>query len=378
MKVGVITTSRADFSVYHPLLEVMHLDPFFEMVVFVLGSHNSQKFGETWHQIKDHAYNFVRAPDCFIGTDDAWGVTQNMAETTRAMGQLLQQHPLDHLICLGDRYEMLAAVQAVVPFGVPISHIGGGETTQGAMDEKFRHAITKLSDGHFTACEAYRNRVIQLGSDPSRTINVGALGVQSLLQAKCYRLEEMRKRYDVDFNIPTLLATYHPVTTLSTSKNQQALAAFCAFISKCPYQVMVTLGNADTYGDKYRQQLSELTRRFPGRVTVHDSLGLKGYYSAVKHASIVIGNSSSGIIEVASFNKPCINIGDRQKGRACSANIIHCASDLTGIENALTQAETLIGRTFDNIYYQPNTAQIIVEKLKSWPNRVVTVFNDLS
>lgn len=363
MKIGVITTSRADYSIYLPLLRKIQSEPKVDLFIFALGMHVNERFGFTYKRILEDGFNVILSSDILVSEDSSWGISKSLGATTIEMGHLIAENKMDLFLCLGDRFEMFAAVSAVIPFNIPIGHIHGGENTFGAIDEKFRHAITKLSDYHFTSCEKYRKNVIQMGTNPDRVFNVGSLGIENLKNSKIFSLSEIKKEFGIDLEISTILATFHPVTT-ELEKNNFYISEFYKVIEELDYQFAITLSNADTKGKMFREKLIEMGEKHPERVKVFENLGPEGYPNFLKYCKLMIGNSSSGIVEAASANLPVVNIGNRQKGRACSNNVVHTGYSKEEILDGIQKAEKLIGTKFKNIYEGENPSGKILEILK--------------
>jgi len=376
VRVGVITTSRADYSIYLPLLKEMEKDDQICLTVFSLGMHNSENYGMTVERIKKDGFKTVSTEDALVYGHSSDGVSKSVGKTVMQMSDMLKENKQDLIICLGDRFEMFGAVSAVIPFGLPIAHIHGGEITEGAIDEKYRHAITKLADIHFTTCENHKNRVLQMGSVPSQTFNVGSLGVQNLKTVKSLSLDKIEEKFGIDMTKKTILGTYQPVTT-ETAKSEYMVNEFCKSLEELNYQFVLTLGNADTSGDIFIKKITELGKKNPEKYKIFENLGVEGYVSVMKHSDLVIGNSSSGIIEAASLSKPVVNIGNRQKGRQCSDNVIHCSEESLSILEAVKKAEELVGKSFNNVYEKENTAEEIIIKLKNMTLSPNYKFNDL-
>jgi GDP/UDP-N,N'-diacetylbacillosamine 2-epimerase (hydrolysing) len=362
-KVGIITTSRADYSIFLPLLKELEADCDIILTIFAMGMHVSPKFGFTVERIKSDGFDTIILSDSLRYGDSSYGVSRSTGETLVNMSQALSDFPQNIIICLGDRFEMFGAVSAVIPFGIPVIHIHGGETTEGAIDEKYRHAITKLSDVHFTSCEVHKRRVIQMGANPKSVFNFGSLGVENLKTINLLNKDEINEKFGFDVAKKTILGTYQSVTT-ELEKSEYYVNEFCRAIKELDYQFILTLGNADTAGEVFIDKISRLGKENPEKFKVFENLGIEGYLSTMKLCEMVIGNSSSGLIEAASFNKPVVNIGSRQKGREFNKNVIHTKEDAVSIKNGVFEARKLIGKKFDNIYAQYDTAKRMLEVIK--------------
>ena len=265
----------------------------------------------------------------------------------------------DALLVLGDRFETLAVVLSALVLQIPIFHIHGGETTQGAIDEAIRHSITKCSVLHFTSTEEYRRRVIQLGEQPHFVFNVGSLGVENVLNLELLSREELTKNLNFELDDKYAVMTYHPVTLEQQNIEQQVDNLLTVIKMNQDIMFLVTKANADQNGNYINSRLEE-AKNVISNMKLYDSLGVIKYLSAVKYAQFVIGNSSSGIIEVPSFGIPSINIGNRQKGRIQAKSIINCESTVEDINNSINTSLNYVKNSIDNPYYKAGTSDSIV------------------
>lgn len=380
MKIGVITTSRADYGIYFPLLKRLHEDDFCELKVIVLGMHLAEKFGKTSEIIVKDGFDCLIGEGNFSYSDDSKGIALSSVETSESIMKILNENEFDLIICLGDRFEMMAATMMVIPYSIPMAHIHGGEVSKGAMDEKYRHAITKLSDYHFVTCSVHKDRVEQMGVAPSRVVNSGSLGVETIRSLELLSIEQFNEKYSVDLSKPTYLCTYHPVTMENENSEYhitEFIAALETLLTTQENQILITLSNADIGNNVIRKKLVEFSEANEGRVFCHESLGGNGYMSAMKHSRLILGNSSSGIIEAASLNRPVVDIGNRQLGRERSGNVVHSAEDRESIVKAIQLAEGLVGREFVNIYEQDSPSKKIVDYLKELNLQIDTEFCDI-
>ena len=271
----------------------------------------------------------------------------------------------DLIICLGDRYEMFAAVTASVPFNIPIAHIHGGETTLGAIDNVFRHSITLMSTYHFTSTENHKNKVIELTSLKEQVLNVGSLSLDNLSSFIPLTEQEFMSKFDIDLSIPTVLVTVHPETVSYQRNEDYALVISDVFQNIKDFQILITKPNADTMGSVIRTEFEKLDDEHKHIIAV-ENLGLKGYFSAMHHAKFLLGNTSSGIIEAASFNKYVINLGDRQKGRDHGDNVIHSKITYDDMMNSIEKVKLLGSFEGVNIYRNDSLASNqIINYLKS-------------
>ena len=299
-------------------------------------------------------------------------------------GEVLQRLMPDMVVVLGDRFETFCMAAAAQVCRVPLAHIHGGETTEGAIDEAFRHSITKMSHLHFASCEAYRQRIIQLGEAPDRVFNVGALGVSNIRRMSLMGRSELAESIGVNLENPYFLVTFHPVTLEKDTSEGQFQSLLDALDAFPEYNVIFTKANADTDGRVINRLIDEYAERQPERCFAATSLGALRYLSAMKYATAVIGNSSSGIVEAPSFKIPTVNIGDRQKGRIQAASTLNCLPDANAIRQTIGRAlspafqESLSG--ISNPYDRPGTCSAIVGLLENADIFGITKkpFHDLS
>lgn len=365
MKVGILTSSRADYGIYLPLLQKMKLDSFFELEIIAFGTHLSKFHGFTITQIYQENYSKVHAISALISNDDEQSIATSYGLTALRFSDFWAANKYDVVFCLGDRFEMSAAVQAGIPFGVNFAHIHGGETTLGAIDNIYRHQITLASNIHFTASSLYADKIISLIEDSN---NIYAVGALSLDEINTFKPIEKDLFYS-NFSIPNedyALLTFHPETVaihdnLHFAKEmKQALLVLLEKIF-----LVITMPNADTLGSVYRQQLEEIKAEYPSRVLLIENFGKVNYFSAMYYAKLLIGNTSSGIIEAASFGKYVVNVGDRQKGRAQSKNILDATFNSDDIILKSNQAITLGEFKGSNIYFKAGAADTIIKIIKT-------------
>ncbi len=364
MKVGILTSSRADYGIYLPLLQKMRLDSFFELEIIAFGTHLSKFHGFTINQIYKENYSKVHAISALISNDDEQSIATSYGLTTLKFADFWAANPFDLVFCLGDRFEMSAAVQAGIPFGVKFAHIHGGETTLGAIDNIYRHQISLASKIHFTASSIYAEKIVSIIQDTNNVYPVGAL---SLDEINVFQPIEKDLFYS-KFSIPNedyALLTFHP-ETLAMHDNlhfaKEMKQALLVLLEKI--FLVITMPNADTLGSVYRQQLEELKAEYPSRILLIENFGKKNYFSAMHYAKLLIGNTSSGIIEAASFRKYVVNVGDRQKGRVQSKNIFDTQFNSSEIIFNYNEAIKLGEFTGCNIYFKRGAADAIIEIIK--------------
>ncbi len=347
-RIGIITTSRADFGSYVPLLEEFAKHSDFDARLFIYGSHVPH----------NAPWKIAGRITVDIQSDSPCGVANAMGEATAAFAHAYHKWRPDLLIAFGDRYEMHAAVIAAVPFRIPVAHLHGGEITEGAIDDALRHSITKLSHLHFPATEIYRDRIVQMGEEPWRIVVSGALAVDAIVRATTH--EEFAGH---------LLVTFHP-ETLALERTQFQITELLAAIDSTHLPVLFTSSNADPEGALIMTRIREYCASH-ANATLIENLGSERYFSAMRSCACMVGNSSSGLIEAPSFRVPVVNIGERQAGRIRAANVIDCADDRTSIGAAITKAispdfrESLSDVT--NPYGSGHAAEIIVRTLAATP-----------
>lgn len=369
-RIGIMTGTRAEYGLLKSLMQEINKDNDLELYLIVSGMHLSPEFGMTYKEIEEDGFEINAKVEMLLSSDSPAGISKSIGLGVIGFADEFQRADLDMLILLGDRYEALSAAICAMVMRIPIAHLHGGEVTEGAIDEGIRHSITKMSYLHFTSTEQYRNRVIQLGENPERVFYVGALGVENIKKINLMTKEELERSIHFEIDENTVVVTYHPVTLENNTVEEQFLNLLKVLDRNPKIRMIFTKANADTNGrivneliDKYAAQNSE-------RACAFMSLGQKRYLSALKYCRIVIGNSSSGIIEAPSFGKPIINIGDRQKGRICADSVINCGYTQQEIQQAM---ETALTKEFENKasncrnpYEKENTAANIISVIKDY------------
>ncbi|WP_411955585.1 UDP-N-acetylglucosamine 2-epimerase [Alkalibacillus sp. S2W] len=378
-RICVVTATRAEYGLLKPLIQRLTDDPDVVLDLVVTGTHLSSEFGLTYQAIEEDGFQIDRKLDILLSSDKPSSISKTMGLALMSFADYFATNSYDYLVVLGDRYEILAVCQAAMHERIPIAHIHGGETTEGAVDEGIRHAITKLSHLHFTSTSTYRDRVIQLGESPERVFNLGALGVENSLNESLYSKKELEHALGVDLSKPYVLVTYHPVTLEGeTSEHVKSLLEVCA--NRQDLLFIFTKANADAYGREINRLLEAYVENHHNAV-LFDSLGLKRYLSAMQYATCVMGNSSSGIIEAPSFGIPTINIGDRQKGRLQADSVINCSPVPSAIHKALSYALEESYQAFAkqaiNPYGHGKTSHAIVSYLKQTTVSLQKTFYDI-
>ena len=380
-KICVVTGSRAEFGILRGLMKAIKDDPELSLQVIVTNQHLSKLQGETYKEIERDGftidYKVYMADD--EAPDNANTTAKSISRGVSGFADAFDALQPDLLLILGDRYEMLAVASTALIYKIPIAHLHGGEITEGAFDDAIRHAITKMSHLHFTSTEVYRKRAIQLGEQPDRVFNVGALGVENVMKNDFMSKEEIEQSLNFQLTDKCFLCTYHPVTLSNMSSEIQVLNLLKAFDSYKVYHIIFTYSNSDTNSQIIIKRIQEYVDQNPGRCMFIPSLGQRRYFSALRHVKAVLGNSSSGIIEVPSFGIPTLDIGDRQKGRIAADSVIHCGYSTEEIKEGLEKVVTYKADKIDSPYYKEGTCDAIMKAIKTYPldNIVQKHFYDL-
>ncbi|MDI4671251.1 UDP-N-acetylglucosamine 2-epimerase [Pseudoalteromonas shioyasakiensis] len=381
MKVAVFTGTRAEYGLLYWLLKDIQDDPELVLQLLVSGMHLSPEFGETYQQIEQDGFFIDEKIEILLSSDSAVGTAKSMGLGVLGFADALNRLKPDVLVILGDRFEALAAAQTAMILRVPILHLHGGEITEGAYDDAIRHAISKLSYLHGTSTEEYRQRVIQLGEQPERVKNVGAIGLDHLKRAEFMDVAEIARSLDFPLNQPYFLVTYHPVTLADEKPEQSFNALLDALDEFKDHQVIITYPNADDGGRRIIPLLEQYAKSNPQRVCAIPSLGQKRYLSTVKNAAVVIGNSSSGIIEVPSFNVPTVNVGVRQQGRLAAKSVLNCdpnkQSIMESIKSAIKREYKTSNEHIQNPYGAGNASGQVIAMLKNMQFEPSKSFYDL-
>ena len=382
-KIAVFTGTRAEYGLMYWIIKALHEDNDVELQLIVGGMHLSREFGHTIDNIVNDGFPITEKIEMLV-SDTPVGIAKAMGLGTISAAESFARLEPDVLVLLGDRFEALAVAQAAMCARIPIAHIHGGEITEGLIDEAVRHSLTKMSHLHFTATEPYRQRVIQLGEKPQSVFNFGAPGIDSIVKlslAERQKLDEQLK-FDLE-GAPYFLVTYHPVT-LEADGAVEAMQNMLSALDDYPdHKLLMTYPNADTNGHLLIELLEEYKKGAADRVLLSRSLGQFRYLSAMKHCAAVIGNSSSGLIEVPTFNKPTVNIGNRQGGRLAGETVICCGESYEDIKaaiaEALSESFTQKCQQAKNPYGEGNASQQIVDVLKTHEldNIVVKSFYDI-
>ncbi|HHT9105601.1 MAG TPA: UDP-N-acetylglucosamine 2-epimerase [Candidatus Wujingus californicus] len=368
-KIAVVTGTRAEYGLLYWIIKGINEDPELELQLIVTGMHLSPEFGLTVKEIEKDGFPIAERVEILLSSDTETAIATSMGLGMIGFAKVYESLKPDILVVLGDRFEILSAVASAVPFRIPVAHIHGGEATEGAMDELFRHAITKMSHIHFTATEKYRNRVVQMGELPENVFCFGAPGIDNIYELDLLDKIELEKELGLPENNKIGVVTFHPVTLEEGTAESQVSELLQALRNFSDIYWVFTLPNADTDGRIIIELINNFTRNASDKGKAFTSLGQLKYLSLLKNAALMIGNSSSGLLEAPSFELPVINIGDRQKGRVCGKNIIdvpECKKEL--IVNSIYKALSLDFKNslkgIKNPYGEGNASEKIVEKLK--------------
>lgn len=369
VKICVITGTRAEYGLLYWTMKAIQEHPNLELSVCVTGMHLSPEFGLTYKQIESDGFQIEGRVEMLLSSDTSVGITKSMGLGLIGFAEFFEKSKPNWILVLGDRFEIFSAVTAAMIARIPVAHCHGGEATEGLIDEAIRHSISKMSHLHFTSTIEYRNRVIQLGEQPQSVFNVGALGIENINRLKLLDKEEFELSIDFRLSRLNFLVTFHPVTLENSSAEQQFKELLEALSSFKEAKIIFTKPNADNDGRVIIQLIDNYVSKNSDNAISFDSLGQLRYLSAIKHCQVVVGNSSSGLIEVPSFNKPTVNIGDRQKGRIVAKSVISCKPEMHNIIESIRFAlsdefQQQILNT-DNPYGKGNSSIKIVEVIQN-------------
>jgi UDP-hydrolysing UDP-N-acetyl-D-glucosamine 2-epimerase len=386
-RICVITTSRADYGLLYWLMKEIDRDPDLTLQVAATGLHLSPELGLTVRAIHRDGLKISRQVEMLLGSDTATGAVKSIGVGLIAFADTLKDLHPQMIVLLGDRYELLAVAIAALLLRIPVAHIHGGETSQGAVDEAVRHAVTKMAALHFPATEAYRRRIIQMGEDPARVFNFGAPGLDTLYRIRMMDRKELQDHLGFDLTGRVALVTYHPVTLEKDNARAQIKNVLIA-IQKSGLKAVFTKANGDPQGLLINRAVKTFCDRNPSRFRLYDNLGQKAYLSVLKNLYLMIGNSSSGLTEAPSFGLPVVNIGDRQKGRMKAKNVIDVGYGVGEIVRGIQAAcsdefrERIQGiqNPYDRFRDGKTSFRIkeILKKIELSPDLLKKKFNDLT
>lgn len=368
-RIAVVTVGRSDFGIYSPVLRAIENEPDLHLHLIAAGAHLTGQFGWTVNEITAQGFRISDRINMSLSADTAEAVATSMGLGTIGFAQAYARLCPDIIVVLGDRYEMHAAASTAVPLGIPLAHIHGGEVTEGAIDEAFRHAMTKYSHLHFVATEQYARRVIQMGEEPWRVTVSGAPALDNLSTLSLPDQQELEQRVGLDLSPSPLLVTYHPVT-LEQDNTGTELQNLLDALGQVDRPIVFTFPNADARGGLILDMIRQFVSRRP-RARIVDNLGTRAYFGMMNQAAAMVGNSSSGIIEAASFRLPVVNVGDRQRGRYHERNVIDVGCSRERILEAINTAlsPSFCGSLTDltNPYGDGHAAERIVNRLRTVP-----------
>lgn len=367
-KICIVTATRAEYGLLKNVINEIMCDEELSLSLIVTGMHLSEDFGMTVEEIEADGYPIAEKIDILMNSDLPQAISKTMGIASISFADVFEREQPDLLIVLGDRYELLPICCCAMNAQIPIAHIAGGETTEGAIDECVRHCVTKMSYLHFPGCEKYRKRIIQLGESPDRVFNYGDVGIENVLKMELLTKNELEHSIGYKLDRPYASVTFHPVTLEPTDVKKQCVNLLEA-ISKFPDMKFVfTKANADSGGRLINRMIDDFVSKYSGNCIAFKSLGLKRYLSLLKYSEFVLGNSSSGIVEAPCFNIPTINVGNRQAGRIKAESIIDCDSDSVEIVQAIKKARSNsfreLAKKSVNPYFGEDTAKQIVKTIK--------------
>ena len=369
-KICIVTGTRAEYGLLRWLMEGIRETPGLELQVIATGMHLSPEFGLTYRKIEKDGFSIDRKVEMLLSSDTPSGLAKSMGLGLIGFGDALQELQPNIMLVLGDRFELFAAVAAAMVARIPVAHLHGGESTEGAFDEAIRHSITKMSHLHFVAAEEYRKRVIQLGEHPERVFLVGSLGIDNIKKLDLLDRPELETALEFKLGLKNLLITFHPVTLENESSAMQMTELLAALETLEDTHLIFTMPNADTDGRVLIEIIDQFVAKHPNARS-YTSLGQLRYLSCIRHVDGVVGNSSSGLIEVPSFAKGTINIGDRQRGRLKADSVIDCGPEQESIAAALRKLyskefQLALGRV-QNPYGEGGASKKIVKILQDHP-----------
>tara|TARA_B100001741_G_C16527819_1_gene587979 strand:+ start:161 stop:1324 length:1164 start_codon:yes stop_codon:yes gene_type:complete len=368
-KIAIFTGTRAEYGLLHWIIKGLNDANDVDVMLMVGGMHLSPEFGNTINEIKRDGFKISHSFEFLLSSETAEGISKSMGLALISASEFFERNRPDILLVLGDRYESFAVSQAAMIARIPIAHIHGGEITEGLIDEAIRHSITKMSHFHYTATEEYRKRIIQLGENPKNIFNYGAPGIDNIKKLKLLNKKDLSQKFNISFDAPYFMATYHPVTLTENDGEKELANLITALDAYKDYQVIISYPNADTNSRVLIDILERYRDKNLERVHLFQSLGQLNYLSLLKHSKLVIGNSSSGIIEAPSLKTPTVNIGDRQSGRIKGETVISCKSNVDSIKKAIKKG---LSKSFDekckrskNPYGTGEASKKIIKSLRS-------------
>ena len=372
-KICVVTGTRAEYGLMSRLIKMINDSDQTQLQLIATNMHLSPKYGNTYQEIEADGIKIDKKVPIIdeSAKDDAVETLFSMSRALKGFAEAYTDLKPNLVVVLGDRYEILAAATAALIERIPIAHIHGGEITEGAYDDAIRHSITKMSHLHFPSTEEYRKRVIQLGEQPDRVFNVGALGVENIKKLPLMSKEEIEEEIDFKIDDNTILVTYHPVTLGNRTAKEDIEDFISVLEERKDLRIIFTMPNSDTGGQFIVDAINEFVANNAERAKTFKSLGVVRYLSVMQQVAAVVGNSSSGLVEVPSFGIPTLNIGDRQKGRLAAESVWNCAPDkksvLDGLDKVLSKQFRDLAYVVRNPYEKENTAEEIFKVISTYP-----------
>ena len=382
-KICVVTGTRAEYGLLYWLMKEIQNDSDLELQLIVTGMHLSPEFGLTYKEIEKDGFIIDKKIEILLSSDTPIGISKSMGLGLISFAEAYEELKPDIIVILGDRSEMFTAAGAALISRLPIAHLHGGEISEGVYDDAIRHCITKMSHLHFVAAEEYKKRVIQLGESPNSVFNVGALGIDNINKLKLMSKDKFEKSIQFNLNKKNIIVTFHPVTLERDTSGEQFQELLYALDELHETNIIFTKANADTGGRIINGMIDDFVLINSDKSTEFDSMGQLKYLSAIKHVDLIIGNSSSGLIEAPIFKKPTINIGERQKGRIKAESVIDCNPTKDSIFKAIELAystefqDTL--KILKNPYGEGDASKIIKKEIKKTDlnNIIKKTFYDL-
>lgn len=367
-KICIVTGSRAEYGLLYWLIRAVKEDQDLELQLIVTGMHLSSEFGFTYKEIEKD-FKIDKKIDMHLSLDTSVEISRSMGIAQTSFSEAFNELKPNIVVVLGDRYEIFSAAVSAMISRIPIAHIHGGEATEGLIDEAIRHSISKMSHLHFTAAEEYSNRVIQLGEEPNRVFNVGGMGIENIKKIKLLSKKEFEKSINFQLNTKNILVTFHPVTLEKQTSGKQFQELLNTIDELENTNIIFTKTNSDIDGKIINKMIDQFTFKNPNKSISITSLGQKNYLSALKYVDLIIGNSSSGLLEAPSFKIGTINIGDRQNGRLKAQSVVDCLTDKKNIKKAIERVYSdkfqKLLKNVRNPYGEECASQKIINVLKN-------------
>ncbi len=365
LNIAILTSSRADYGIYLPLLQALKKDESVQFTIIAFGSHCSKKFGTTVLEIEKDGFEVKHKINNLLDGDTPKDITLSYANTVKLFSKLWNNTIFDWVLCLGDRFEMAAAVNAGIPFGVNFAHLYAGDTTLGAIDNIYRDQLSLASKLFFVSLPAHVKRITQLTNAKKFPVYViGAISLENLKNIELLTLKAFKQKWDIDLAIPTILTTIHPETINYEANHlfaEESVKALQALTKE--YQIVITMPNADTSGTIFREAFVQLAKENTQKVKLIENFGTQSYFTCMKFSTLLLGNTSSGIVEAATFNKFVVNLGSRQKGRVAGKNVLHTPFDA---EKIIATVYKINNKKYQeqNIYFKESAIESIINALK--------------